>query len=130
MQNNISLFKNNLIQVIDSFLVSEKDKNAKFCEMFKKNGEVYDFDSNLISKFAGGNADGDIICGFLKNAGANEYDYEKSKISNFVSFLDEKINLKQEELKTKGDLALKLCLSIGAVICIIIWWVYGRFNTF
>lgn len=128
--SNISLFKNNVTSIIDNFIIMQKNKNAKFCEIFEKNNNIYTFNEKIVSKYVKNAADMEFIKVFLNKLGSNDYEFEKQKIEKFGLFLEGKIKAKKEEIKVKADLNFKLLLAIGAVICIIIWWVYGCFNTF
>ncbi len=120
-KQNISLFKNNLVQIIDEFILKENEKNAKYLQIFQKNGQIYTFDRDLVLKYSGNEADADMILRFLSELGKNEYDFERIRLDEFLSILKSKTNKEKEELSSKGSLAFKVSLAIGAVLSIIIW---------
>lgn len=126
---NISLFKNNVVAIIDNYNITQKNKNAKFSEIFEKTSNFYQIESKNVARYISDEANKNVICEFLKNVGSNEYDYERKKAEDFMKFLDEKIQYTKKEKIKKSDLNFKLFLAVGAVICIIIWWVYGCFNS-
>ncbi len=126
---NISLFKNNVVAIIDNYNITQKNKNAKFSEIFEKTSNFYQIESKNVARYISDEANKNVICEFLKNVGSNEYDYERKKAEDFMKFLDEKIQYTKSEKIKKSDLNFKLFLAVGAVICIIIWWVYGCFNS-
>lgn len=121
LRTNISLFKNNVVQIIDEFILTSKEKNAKYLQIFRKNGEIYSFDRNFVLKYSDTNEDGETILHFLSEMGKQEYDFERTKIDEFLCFLDAKIETIKTNLTASGNLAFKLMLSVGAVISIIIW---------
>lgn len=118
---NISLFKNNVVAIIDNYNITQKNKNAKFSEIFEKTSNFYQIESKNVARYISDEANKNVICEFLKNVGSNEYDYERKKAEDFMKFLDEKIQYTKKEKIKKSDLNFKLFLAVGAVICIIIW---------
>lgn len=118
---NISLFKNNVVAIIDNYNITQKNKNAKFNEIFQKTSNFYQIENKNIAKHVSNESNQKIISEFLKNVGNNEYDYEKRKIEDFLKFLDEKLLILKNEKIKKSDLNFKLFLAVGAIICIIIW---------
>lgn len=118
---NISLFKNNVVAIIDNYNITQKNKNAKFSEIFEKTSNFYQIESKNVARYISDEANKNVICEFLKNVGSNEYDYERKKAEDFMKFLDEKIQYTKSEKIKKSDLNFKLFLAVGAVICIIIW---------
>lgn len=119
--SNISLFKNNLSNIIDNFIIMQKNKNAKYNQLFIKNGDYFKISEDFLSKLILNKNDYGIIYTFLQTVGTNEYDFERQRIENFISYLDVLIAKEKELLKTKADLKFKLVLAIGMVICIVIW---------
>ncbi len=118
---NINLFKNNVVAIIDNYNIMHKNKNAKYNDIFQKNGNIYQIEQKNISKYIKDESFQKIIYEFLKNMGSNEFEYEKKKADDFLKFLDEKLLLLKNEKMKKSDLNFKLFLAIGAVVCIIIW---------
>ena len=74
---NISLFKNNVVAIIDNYNITQKNKNAKFSEIFEKTSNFYQIESKNVARYISDEANKNVICEFLKNVGSNEYDYER-----------------------------------------------------
>ncbi len=120
--SNITLFKNNIVEIIDNYIIMHKNKNANFSKIFLKNNNLYQFDNKFLQIYTRNNDVCLIIENYLKSLGKNEYYFEKEKIYEFSSFINNKIDESYLNLKNKGDLYFKLMLAIGAVIGIILWW--------
>lgn len=119
--SNITLFKNNLSNIIDDYIIMQKNKNAKYNKIFMKNDNYYLISENLLQKWVLSKSDYGVIFSFLKSVGGNDYDFEKKRIEDFISFLNLTISKESELIKTKADLKFKLCLAVGAIICIVLW---------
>lgn len=118
---NISIYKINLTEIINNYLIQQNNINAKLCEIFKKNAILSRFDIENINKQI---YDPDIkisVNDFILNLGKNELINECEKIKSFKLLLKEYINKTNQELKEKGDLYFKICLAIGLVIVILLW---------
>lgn len=126
--SNIILFKNNIVNIIDSYIIMQKNKNAKFSNLFLKNGYIYQFDEKILKYYIFSNDTKEVIKLYLNNLGKNEYYFEKEKINEFNVFIKQKIEQSYDNFKGKGDLYFKLLLAIGAVIGILLWWFYGCIN--
>ena len=50
LKSNINLFKNNLVEIIDSYILLDENKNAKFMQIFQKKGEIYEISQENIEK--------------------------------------------------------------------------------
>lgn len=115
--NNISLFKENLIEINNRYIIMQKNKNAKqycFIENYviKHNKNIEIFNEN----------DNRIINDYLSGIGKNEYEFEKEKNKSILNFLNKLQEKTKEEVKTKGELGAKIIVAIGAVLAILVWW--------
>ena len=119
--SNITLFKNNIVEIIDNYIIMHKNKNAKYMNLFLKNSNIYVFNEEIFKKYIKNEEDSFVILEYLNNLGKGEYLFEKEKINNFSVYLDKKIEDSSFELKNKGELYFKLLLAIGAIVAIIIW---------
>ena len=128
LKSNINLFKNNLVEIIDSYILLDENKNAKFMQIFQKKGEIYEISQENIEKLISDKQISFVIYSFLVSLGSNEYIFETEKISTFINFLDGKVLEYANNLKTKTDLFLKVALYVGAVISILVWWVRWTFR--
>ena len=121
LKSSINLFKNNIVEIIDEFIILENQKNANFNKIFAKNIEIYEFYLENIEKYISDKQISFTIYNFLKSLGTNEYDYEGKKINSFIIYIDSKILEYEKNVKENGDLFFKIALSIGAVISILVW---------
>ena len=121
LKSGINLFKNNIVEIIDEFIILENQKNAKFNKIFLKNMQIYNFCLENIENFIYDKQISFTIYNFLKTLGTNEYEYEGEKINSFILFIGSKILEYEKKLKEKGELFFKVALSIGAVISILVW---------
>ncbi len=118
---NVNLFRNDIQEIINNYIIKHKNKNAEFCNIFQKNGNIYQINKELLNKYVIEN-DVDIIYNYLSTIGTNDYDYEKEKNNNFKQYIDIAVSKADEVLKQKGNLYFKLSLAFGAILAIVIWW--------
>ena len=119
--SNITLFKNNIVEIIDNYIIMHKNKNAKYINLFLKNSNIYTYNKEFLNKYITNSENSFIILEYLNNLGKGEYLFEKEKIDNFSVLLDKRIEDSSYELKNKGELYFKLLLAIGSIVAIIIW---------
>ena len=119
--SNINLFKNNVVEIIDNFIIMQKNKNAIYNKIFLKNGNIYSFDKDFIKIYIKEECNQDIILSFLNNLGKSEYEFEQKQILTIEKFLKFKIDESLNIYNNKGNLYFKLLLAMGAVVAIIIW---------
>ena len=62
-----------------------------------------------------------LIQNYFDQIGKSEYEFEFDKIKNFISVIEDKIKIAEENKKQKGDLYFKLSLAVGVVIGVLIW---------
>ena len=58
---------------------------------------------------------------FLSTVGNNDYEYENNKINSFIIYLNEREKVYLDNIKLKGELTLKILISIGLVVSILVW---------
>ena len=121
LKSNINLFKNNIVQIIDEFLLINHTKNAKFNQIFEKNTEIYQFSKKNIEKMISNNQISFLVFNFLNTLGTNDYEFEGEKINDFINTLNTYIVSFTQMKKEKGELFFKLSLSVGAIISILVW---------
>lgn len=126
--SNIILFKNNVVEIIDNYIIMQNNKNAKFNKLFLKNNNLYSYNEEFLYSILLDKSEANIIFQYLQQIGKNEYEFERKKNESISEILKIKINESFENINKKGDLYLKILLSIGAIISILIWWFYGCFN--
>ena len=121
LSSNISLFKNNLVKITDDFLNLNSQKNAKFNKIFVKIGEIYSISQKNVDFFLKNEQDRQVVLSFLSTVGNNDYEYEKNKINSFIIYLNEREKVYLDNIKLKGELTLKILISIGLVVSILVW---------
>lgn len=99
----------------------QNNKNAKNNQIFIKDNYLYAINENFINKNILNKEIKSILLQYLKTIASSEYEYEKEKNYNFDLYLNKTIFDIQNKIKTDGNLAFKLSLSIGCVLAIIIW---------
>ena len=118
---NVSIYKNNLQEIINCYLIQQNNKNAKSGKMFLKNNTLYCFD---IKKIKYEICDTNTINGielFLNNIGKMDLVNECNKIKEFKTVLNEYIVNAKKELNEKGDLYFKISISIGLILSVVLW---------
>lgn len=121
LSSNISLFKNNLVKITDDFLNLNSQKNAKFNKIFVKIGEIYSISQKNVDFFLKNEQDRQVVFSFLSTIGNNDYEYENNKINSFIIYLNEREKVYLDNIKFKGELTLKILISIGLVVSILVW---------
>jgi len=120
-QLNISIYKNNINEIINNHLIQQNNKNAKYSKIFLKKHNLYSFNMENINQYIYNTDLKTSFKLFIDNIGKLDEFGEKEKIINIKNLIDAEINKTTEEIKNKGDLYFKLCLAIGVVLVLIIW---------
>ena len=120
-KSNISLFKNNMVNIIDSYIITQENKNANYNKLFVKNGSIYQISRNIIDKYIANEKDAEIVFSFLNGLGGNDYEFEQKRIDDFRNCVLIKKEKEFDNLLKNADLKFKVVLAIGAVVCIVIW---------
>ena len=114
--NNISLNKENLIEINNKFNIMQKNKNAKHLTFSLKNNMLC---VNNIKNLQ--IIDNEKINNYFNSMGVSEYIFEKEKNKAELEYLYVLHKISKDEIKTKGELGLKIIMAIGAIIAILIW---------
>ena len=120
-QSNITLFKNNIVEIINKYIIMQNNKNANYNKIFIKNNNIFSINKEFLDKYILNKLDSDLIINYFNNLGKYEYNYEIKKLEEFDEFLNLKIKNIEDDIKNKGDLYFKILLAIGAVVAILIW---------
>ena len=127
LEANITLFKTNLLEIKNMFIIMQKNKNAKHVEILEKSKEFELVSFEILKNYLNNEGVFKSIESYFKMLGKNEYDFECKQLNVIKIYLINEINKSEIELKTKGDLGFKIALAIGAVLSILVWWKYGCF---
>lgn len=120
-KSNISLFQNNLVNIIDNYIIMHKNKNANFDKIFAKKAYIYQISKENIEKLIQNKKDSETVFSFLTGLGGSDYEFERKRIDEFLDFIKTKREKEFEVLLKNADLKFKLFLAIGAVVCIVVW---------
>lgn len=118
---NIGIYKNNLNDIINNYIIQQNNKSAKYIKIFQKSNNLYYFDLKNINEYVADNCFALELKSFFNNLGKFDKDNEIEKIKNMLLLLNGKIQNSEIQEKEKGDLYFKLALAVGIVISVIIW---------
>lgn len=121
LSSNITLFKNNVVEITKNFMQLENDKNKKYGQLFVTENGILKTDEKVLKSYISDEASLAVIKNFLVDIGKNDYEFEKEKIKNFELYLKSEREKAKQNFEKKGGLYFKLSLALGALICIIIW---------
>ena len=120
-KSNISLFKNNMVNITENYIITQKNKNANYNNIFEKSGLIYQISRNSVEKYIEDKKECEIVYNFLNGIGGNDYEFERKRIDYFLNYVNDKKNNDFEKRLKDADLKFKIFLAIGAVVCIVIW---------
>lgn len=121
LKTNISIYKNNIEEIVNSYKINLNGKNAKFCNFFLKNNNLTTFNEKLITnRIYNKNLQNYLIIYFFR-LGKETVDYEIQNANKILELIKTNISVTEEEIRLKGDLYFKIWLSIGIAVSIILW---------
>lgn len=121
LEINISICKDNINEIINSYLIQQNNKNAKFVNFFRKNDILSQFDEKIIQdQVYDVNLKNYLIAYFL-NIGKSNQETEIQNAKHILRLIESGIDKTNEEIKTKGDLYFKIWLAIGIAAGVVIW---------
>ena len=121
LDSNISLFKNNIIEIINNYKIMHKNKNANYINFVKNNDSKIKINEDILNNKIKNNEIVYYIVNALNNLGMGEYEQEKEKLKKIELFLENEINKANKESHEKGELYFKIFLAIGTVVGICLW---------
>lgn len=118
---SISVYKTNIDEIINNYLIQQKNKNAKYINIFTKYTKNYTINQQKIEKYIYDNELGLRLTAFFEMFGKMNLEEECINIKSILKTI-EVYNMKTiEEIKTKGELYFKISLIVGVVIVILLW---------
>lgn len=121
LDSNISLFKNNVVEIINNYKIMHKNKNANYINFLKNNNSKIQIDENILKLKIKNNETVYFIANTLNNFGVDELEHEKEKLKKLELFIENEITKANKETKEKGGLYFKIFLAVGAVVGICLW---------
>lgn len=121
IENNVMLYKTNIIDITNNYIIMQKNINANYIQIFKKSASIMQINEEILNKYIKDVECKNVIIDYFKTIGSNEYDFEIQKIKNLKTYLLNQITKAKDELKNKGGLYFKIALAIGAVVAICVW---------
>lgn len=121
LELNISVYKNNINEIINIYLNQQNIKNAKIDKFFRKNDILSCFDEKIINSEIYDKDLRNYLLLYFSGLGKGDKDSEINNAKNIKGIIDFYINKTNDEIKTKGDLYFKLLLFLGLTICLILW---------
>lgn len=118
---NISFYRNNTHEIINNYLIMQKNKNAKYAKLFKKNDNFIVFNKEYFKNYNYKKELNEPIISYFNNLGIANIDLECANLKKMISYTDDNILKLNEEIKVKGDLYFKISLALGIVLVIMLW---------
>lgn len=120
-ESNLSLFKTNMVEIINTFIITQKNKNEKLIKLFQKSGQIFQINDEILKNNLDNENCFNQVKKYLNSIGQNEYEFEKEKNKNFKEYIKQQILNFEDEVEKKSKLGFKILLAIGAVVAILIW---------
>lgn len=118
---NISIYKNNLDEIINNYLIQQNNKNAKFVSFLLKNNNLKRFDEKFHETLIYKEEIKYQLNAYFSNLGKSSVESECENTKGMISFVKNEIAKTNDDIKQKGDLYFKIWLAIGVVVDIILW---------
>lgn len=118
---NISLYKNNINEIINNYKIQQNNKNAKFVKLFQNSNNLRLIDEDFLKLYIYNKEYLVSIKLFFDTLGTGIKDDECEKIKQLNSLLKSYILKTNDDIKNRGDLSFKIILAIGVVIDIVLW---------
>ena len=113
---NISVYKNNISEIINNYLIQQNNKNAKYFKIFLKKDNLYEFDKKIIDTYIY-NQDAKLtVNSYIDMLGSENIESECVKLKGVLSCVESYLKITSNELRQKGDLWFKICLVVGVVV--------------
>ena len=121
LKANINLFKENLVEINNKFIIMQKNKNANQYNIIVKNANSVVDCIKKIKVLVSDKFDFCLIETFFESLGKNDFEFEKERILSFENHIKEKEKITNENMKTKGEMWFKIMLAVGAIVGILLW---------
>lgn len=118
---NISLYKNNINEIINNYKIQQKNKNAKFVKLFQNFNIFQPVNEDFLKLHIYNEECFAAIKLFFDTLGTGTKEDECEKIKQLNLGLKSYILKTNDDIKNKGDLSFKIILAIGVMIDIVLW---------
>ena len=118
---NISVYKNDIQEIINNYIIQQNNKNAKYVNVFQKNNNFSAINVKILEKYILKEDLKYIIISYFQNLGMADIDCECEKSKKLLMKLDGFLTEANDDIKLKGDLYFKLTLAIGVAFIVVLW---------
>ena len=118
---NISIYKNNIDEIINNYLIQQNNKNAKYVNFLLKNDNLERFDKKFYDTLIYNDDIKYQLETYFSNLGKSSVESECENVKSLISLVKNEIRKTNDDIKQKGDLYFKIWLAIGVVVDIILW---------
>lgn len=118
---NISLYKNNINEIINNYKIQQKNKNAKLIKLFQNSNNLQQINEDFLKLYVYNEECFVAIQLFFNALGTSTKEDECEKIKQLNLGLKSYILKTNDDIKNKGDLSFKIILAIGVMIAIVLW---------
>ena len=120
-QINVDLYNNNLVEIINKYIIMQNNKNAYFNNIFTKYDNIYIFNTKTIDDYIIYKNIRHELESLFNDIGKRDKNNEIKMLSQAKESIDKAIQDNDSDEKIKGDLYFKIWLAVGIVIAILVW---------
>lgn len=120
-KSNMFDCKNNIVEIINSYKLLQKNKNAITEDIFENTEQIFKFNNKFAEIYVFDECLLNIINKYFTDIGSQCYVFENEKLDSFLKILSNYIEKTNLEIKTKGDLLFKIFISLGLILAIVLW---------
>ena len=120
-KSNVTVLKNDVVEIIHSYKMIQKNKNAKDFDLFQNNENLFKFSAKTLKKNIFNENTVIVIENYFNDFGSKPHEFEMEKLDNILKFIDCSIQKTDEEIKSKGDIWFKILIAFGLVFAIVLW---------
>lgn len=118
---NMSVLKNDVVEIINCYKMIQNNKNAKEFNLFQNNENLVKFNAKIVERYIYDEKLNSILRNYFDDFGMRTHEFEREKLDEFLILIDNFIQNTNDEIKSKGDLWFKILIAIGLVLAIVLW---------